>query len=30
MFGDTIFAAEIIALAYFIIGPKTGWSVDKG
>jgi nitric oxide reductase subunit B len=28
--GDTIFAAGVIALAYFIIGLKTGWSLKKG
>ncbi|HVO76062.1 MAG TPA: nitric-oxide reductase large subunit [Ignavibacteriaceae bacterium] len=27
--GDTIFAAGIIALAYFVIGLKTGWSVEQ-
>lgn len=27
--GDTIFAAGVIALAYFVIGLKTGWSVEK-
>lgn len=27
--GDTIFAAGTIALAWFVIGLKTGWSVDK-
>lgn len=27
--GDTIFAAGTVALAWFIIGLKTGWSIDK-
>jgi len=27
--GDTIFAAGVIALVYFVIGLKTGWSVEK-
>ncbi len=27
--GDTIFAIGTIALAWFVIGLKTGWSVDK-
>jgi nitric oxide reductase subunit B len=27
--GDTIFALGTIALAYFVIGLKTGWSVEK-
>jgi nitric oxide reductase subunit B len=27
--GDTIFAVGAIALAIFVIGLKTGWSVDK-
>ncbi|RPI75315.1 MAG: nitric-oxide reductase large subunit, partial [Ignavibacteriales bacterium] len=27
--GDTIFAVGVVALAYFVIGLKTGWSVEK-
>lgn len=27
--GDTLFAVGVIALAYFVIGLKTGWSFDK-
>ncbi len=27
--GDTIFAAGVIALTYFVIGLKTGWSVRE-
>lgn len=27
--GDTIFAIGTIALTYFVIGLKTGWSIDK-
>ena len=27
--GDTIFAAGTVALAWFVIGLKTGWSVNK-
>jgi len=27
--GDTIFAIGSLALAYFVIGLKTGWSLDK-
>lgn len=27
--GDTIFAAGTIALAWFVIGLKTGWSIDR-
>ena len=27
--GDTIFAVGTIALAWFVIGLKTGWSIDK-
>jgi nitric oxide reductase subunit B len=27
--GDTVFAAGVVALAYFVIGLKTGWSVEK-
>ncbi len=27
VFGDTIFAVGVVALAYFVIGLKTGWSV---
>jgi nitric oxide reductase subunit B len=27
--GDTVFAAGSVALAIFVIGLKTGWSVDK-
>jgi nitric oxide reductase subunit B len=29
LFGDTIFAIGTIALAWFIIGLKTGWSLEK-
>lgn len=29
IFGDTIFAAGVLALAWFIAGLKTGWSLDK-
>ncbi|MGE5498559.1 MAG: hypothetical protein ACM3Q2_10830, partial [Syntrophothermus sp.] len=28
--GDTIFAAGILALGYFVLGLKTGWSLKKG
>ena len=28
--GDTIFAVGTLALAWFIIGLKTGWSLEKG
>ncbi len=27
--GDTIFAAGILALGYFVLGLKTGWSIEK-
>jgi len=27
--GDTIFAVGVLALAYFVVGLKTGWSLDK-
>jgi nitric oxide reductase subunit B len=27
--GDTIFAAGVVALAYFVVGLKTGWSLQK-
>jgi len=27
--GDTIFAIGVLALAWFVIGLKTGWSVNK-
>ena len=27
VFGDTIFAVGVLALFYFVIGLKTGWSV---
>ncbi len=27
--GDIIFAAGIIALAWFVIGLKTGWSINR-
>ena len=27
--GDTIFAVGVIALAYFVVGLKTGWSLKK-
>lgn len=27
--GDTVFAAGSVALAVFVIGLKTGWSIDK-
>ena len=27
--GDTIFAVGILALAWFVLGLVTGWSVDK-
>jgi len=29
MVGDTVFAIGSVALALFVIGLKTGWSVDK-
>jgi nitric oxide reductase subunit B len=29
VFGDTIFAIGTVALAWFVIGLKTGWSIDK-
>ena len=29
VFGDTIFAVGTVALAWFVIGLKTGWSIDK-
>ena len=29
IFGDTIFAIGSVALAWFVIGLKTGWSIDK-
>jgi nitric oxide reductase subunit B len=29
IFGDTIFAVGTLALAWFVIGLKTGWSLDK-
>ena len=28
--GDTVFATGVVALAYFVIGLKTGWSIKKG
>jgi nitric oxide reductase subunit B len=28
--GDTLFAAGIVALGYFVLGLKTGWSLRKG
>ena len=27
--GDTVFATGVLALAYFVIGLKTGWSIKK-
>jgi nitric oxide reductase subunit B len=27
--GDTVFAIGTLALAWFVIGLKTGWSLDK-
>jgi nitric oxide reductase subunit B len=27
--GDTVFVAGTVALAWFVIGLKTGWSVNK-
>lgn len=27
--GDSIFALGIVALAWFVVGLKTGWSIDK-
>ena len=27
--GDTIFAIGSVSLAWFVIGLKTGWSIDK-
>ena len=27
--GDTVFATGVVALAYFVIGLKTGWSLRK-
>jgi nitric oxide reductase subunit B len=27
--GDTVFAAGIVALAWFVIGLATGWSIRK-
>ncbi len=27
--GDTVFATGVVALAYFVIGLKTGWSIKK-
>jgi nitric oxide reductase subunit B len=27
--GDTVFATGVIALTYFVIGLKTGWSLQK-
>jgi nitric oxide reductase subunit B len=29
IFGDSIFAIGSLALAWFVIGLKTGWSIDK-
>lgn len=29
IFGDTIFAIGILALAWFVVGLKTGWSIEK-
>jgi len=29
IFGDSIFAIGSIALALFVVGLKTGWSIDK-
>jgi nitric oxide reductase subunit B len=29
VFGDTIFAAGTLALAWFVFGLKTGWSIEK-
>jgi nitric oxide reductase subunit B len=29
VFGDTLFAIGTLALTYFVIGLKTGWSIDK-
>jgi nitric oxide reductase subunit B len=29
VFGDTIFAVGTVALALFVVGLKTGWSIDK-
>jgi nitric oxide reductase subunit B len=29
VFGDTLFAIGTVALTYFVIGLKTGWSIDK-
>jgi len=27
--GDTVFAVGVLALAYFVVGLKTGWSIDS-
>ncbi|MBS2005215.1 MAG: hypothetical protein JST44_27120 [Cyanobacteria bacterium SZAS LIN-5] len=27
--GDTIFAAGVMSLAWFVVGLKTGWSISK-
>jgi len=27
--GDTVFAVGSVALAVFVIGLKTGWSIDR-
>jgi nitric oxide reductase subunit B len=29
VFGDTLFALGVVALIYFVIGLKTGWSQEK-
>ncbi|HEY3267005.1 MAG TPA: nitric-oxide reductase large subunit [Armatimonadota bacterium] len=29
VFGDTIFAAGVVALGYFVLGLKTGWSLEE-
>ncbi|HLO01564.1 MAG TPA: hypothetical protein VK191_00415 [Symbiobacteriaceae bacterium] len=28
--GDTIFAAGVLALGWFVLGLTTGWSVERG
>ena len=29
IFGDTVFSIGSVALALFVVGLKTGWSIDK-
>jgi len=29
MIGDTVFSAGVLGLAYFVVGLKTGWSVEE-